>query len=102
MDASSASGGPFRWLARLALRRYRLILAICVCILIGAGLVLLRGGRLSAGTTEGIESDIAQRLIEQKLAYPGDSSFIVLLRGHDLAPPDPRFTDAVRAALTPL
>jgi RND superfamily putative drug exporter len=89
-------------LARLALRRHGLILAACALILVAAGLVLQRGGRLSAGTTEGIESDIAQRLIEQTLAYPGDSSFIILLRGRAVGPGDPRFTEAVRAALAPL
>src|SRR5512139_1875315 len=102
MHSSSSSGGPFRALARLALHRPHLILAVCALILVGAGLVLLRGGRLSAGTTEGIESDVAQRLIEEKLAYPGDSSFIILFRGRDLAPGDPRFADALRAALKPL
>jgi RND superfamily putative drug exporter len=102
MHASSASGGPFRWLARFALRRSGLIIVVCVLIMVAGGLVLLRGGRLSAGNTEGIESDIAQRIIEEKLAYPGDSSFVILFRGHELAPPDPRFIDAVRAAVAPL
>ncbi|MBX3028162.1 MMPL family transporter [bacterium] len=102
MHASSAHGGPFRILARVALRRHGAILVSCAAVLVLAGLVLMRGGRLSAGTTEGIESDIAQRIIEQKLAYPGDSSFIILLRGRELAPGDPRFTEAVRAALAPL
>ncbi|HSP98573.1 MAG TPA: MMPL family transporter [Candidatus Dormibacteraeota bacterium] len=102
MHASSASGGPFRWLARFALRRSGLILAVCAVVLVAGGLVLLRGGRLSAGTTEGIESDIAQRIIEEKLAYPGDSSFIILFRARELAPGNPRFSEALRAALAPL
>ena len=99
MHESSARGGPFRWLARFALRRSGLILAVCALILVAGGLVLMHGGRLSAGTTEGIESDIAQRIIEEKLAYPGDSSFIVLFRGRDLVPGDPRFAAALREAL---
>lgn len=102
MHASSARGGPFRWLARFALRRPGAILAVCALILVAAALVLLRGGRLSAGTTEGVESDVAQRLIEEKLAYPGDSSFVILLRAHALTPGDPRFTAALHAALAPL
>ena len=102
MHSPSASGGPFRWLARFALRRPYLILVVCVVIMLASGLVLLRGGRLSAGTTEGIESDTAQRIIEEKLAYPGDSSFVVLFRSHDLATTDPRFIEALRAALAPL
>ena len=102
MHASSASGGPLRWLARFALRRSGLIIVVCVLIMIAGGLVLLRGGRLSAGTTEGIESDTAQRIIEEKLAYPGDSSFVILFRAHELTPTDSRFSDAIRAALAPL
>src|SRR5512143_4073103 len=102
MHAPSASGGPFRWLARFALRRSGLILAVSAAVLVAGGVVLLRGGRLSAGTTEGIESDIAQRIIEEQLAYPGDSPFIILLRGRELAPGDPRFSAALRAALAPL
>ena len=102
MHTSSASGGPFRWLARFALRRSGLIIVVCVLIMIAGGLVLRRGGRLSAGTTEGIESDTAQRIIEEKLAYPGDSSFVILFRAHELTPTDPRFTDGIRAALAPL
>lgn len=102
MHASSTRGGPFRWLARFALRRPGATLAVCALILVAAGLVLLRGGRLSAGTTEGIESDVAQRLIENELAYPGDSSFIILPRAHALTPGDPRFTAALHAALAPL
>ena len=102
MHSSSTNGGPFRALARLALHRPRLILIVCALILVGAGVVLWHGGRLSAGTTEGIESDIAQRLIEQKLAYPGDSSFIILFRGRDVGPGDARFAAALREALAPL
>ncbi|MFN8641423.1 MAG: MMPL family transporter [Candidatus Binatia bacterium] len=102
MHSSSSTGGPFRALARLALHRPWQIIALCALVLISAGLVLWHGGRLSAGTTEGIESGIAQRIIEEKLAYPGDSSFLILFRGRDVAPGDARFADAVRAALAPL
>ena len=102
MHAPSAHGGPFRWLAQLALGRPRTIVATCVAVLLAAGAVLWHGGRLSAGTTEGIESDTAQRLIERELAYPGDSSFIILFRGRTLAPGDPAFATALGAALAPL
>lgn len=96
-------GGLLGSLAALALRRPRTILAVCSVVLALAGVLLWQGGRLSAGTTEGIESDIAQRLIERELSYPGDSSFVILFRGRDgLAPGDPRFTEALRAALAPL
>lgn len=102
MHASSSHGGPFRWLAELALRRPRAIVGTCVAVLLGAGLVLAHGGRLTAGTTEGIESDLAQRLIERELAYPGDSSFLILFRARTLAPGGPAFAAALRDALAPL
>ncbi len=89
-------------LADLALRRPWLILALCGAVLAGAGAVLLAGGRLSAGTTEGIESDTAQRLIERELDYPGDSSFLILFEAHTLAPGTPEFAAALGAALAPL
>ena len=90
-------------LATLALRHPRAILAVCGVALGLAGLTLWHGGRLSAGNTVGIESGIAQRLIEEELSYPGDSSFLVLFTGRDgLAPGDPRFLPAVTAALAPL
>ncbi len=102
MRDSSVHGGLLGSLARFALRRPGPILAVCAIVLALAGLMLWHGGRLSAGTTEGIESDSAQRLIERELSYPGDSSFVILLRGRDLAPGDPRFTAALTAALAPL
>ena len=73
----------YRWLAHLALRRHRAILLVSGIVLVLAALVLWRGGTLGSGTTEGIESDVAQRLISRELAYPGESSFIVLFRGKD-------------------
>lgn len=89
-------------LADLALRHPRVILACCAVVLAGAALTTWVGGRLSAGTTEGIESDTAQRLIERELDYPGDSSFLILFEAHALTPGTPEFTAALRAALAPL
>jgi len=90
-------------LANLALRRSWAIVIICALLLAFAGLMLWHGGRLSAGNTVGIESDFAQRLIEEDLSYPGDSSFLILFTGRDgLAPGDPRFLPALTAALAPL
>lgn len=93
----------YRWLARLALRRHRAILAASALVLALAGATLWRGGTLSSGTTEGIESDVAQRLISRELAYPGESSFIVLFQGRDgLTWRDPAFREAMAAALAGL
>src|SRR5262249_60899100 len=66
------------WLGRAALVWRRLILAASAVVLVVAVLVLRHGGSLSSGATEGIESDTAQRLVERELAYPGDSSFMIL------------------------
>lgn len=90
-------------LAHLSLRRPWAVIAVCGLAMLAAAAVTVRGGRLSAGSTPGIESDVAQRLIERELAYPGDSSFIILFTGRDgLAPGDERFMPELRAALAPL
>src|SRR4029079_17959046 len=93
----------YRWLAHLALRRHRAILLVSGIVLAVAALVLWRGGTLGSGTTEGIESDVAQRLISRELAYPGESSFIVLFRGKDgLTWQDPRYRAALGEAVAGL
>ena len=46
---------------------------------------------------------MAQRLISRELAYPGESSFIVLFRGRDgLTWRDPRYRESLTAALAGL
>src|SRR5262245_36763652 len=93
----------YRWLARLALRRHRAILVVSGLVLALAVLTLLRGGTLSSGTTQGIESEVAQQLISRELSYPGESSFLILFRGRDgLAWKDPRYKSALTAALAGL
>lgn len=93
----------YRWLAHLALRRSRAILVCCGAVLALAGVVLLWGGTLSSGTTQGIESDTAQQLISRELAYPGESSFIILFRGRDgIGWRDPRYAEALGKALAGL
>ena len=92
----------FAALGRFAIRRRRLILGASALTLGLAIVVLLRGGTLSSGATEGIESDSAQRLVERELAYPGDSSFMILFRARTLDVDDPRFMSALHDALAPL
>ncbi len=89
-------------LGHFALARRWLIVVASVVVLAAAVLVIRRGGALSSGATDGIEADVAQRLIERELAFPGDSSFMILFHGRGFAASDPRFTDALRAALAPL
>ena len=93
----------YRWLAHLALRRHRTILAVSGVVLLLSVGVLIWGGQLSSGTTEGIESEVTQRLIARELAYPGESSFIILFRGKDgLTWRDPRYRPALAQALSGL
>ncbi len=90
------------WLARLALRRHRAILSISAFALAVAAAVLLYGGKLGSGTTEGIEASVVQELLGRELAYPGDSSFLILFRARDFDWRDPRYAAALTEALAPL
>ncbi len=90
------------WLAHLALRRHRAILASSGAVLAAAALVLWYGGALASGTTEGIESAVAQQLVERELAYPGDSSFLILFHSPDFDWRDPRYRADLGAALAGL
>jgi RND superfamily putative drug exporter len=92
----------FAWLGRFAIRRRGVILGASAVTLAVAVAVLVGGGSLSSGDTQGIESDTAQRLVERQLAYPGDSSFMILFRGRELEATDPRFMRALHDALAPL
>ena len=92
----------YRWLAHLVLKRPRTILVASTLALVLAGLVLWHGDRLSSGTTEGIEAEIAQQLISRQLAYPGESSFLILFYSSAFDWRDPRYPAALRDALAAL
>jgi RND superfamily putative drug exporter len=94
--------GMLNWFAHLALRRHRLILWASGGVLLLAGLVLLNGGNLTSGTTAGIESAVVQEIVSRELAYPGDSSFLVLFHSKELDWRDPRYPQALADALAPL
>ena len=91
-----------RWLAHLALHRYRAVLAGSAVAMVLAGLVLWHGGAFTSGTTQGIESAVVQELLGRDLAYPGDSSFLVLFRSRELDWRDRTYRAALAAALAPL
>ncbi len=91
-----------RWFAELALRRHRAILWCSGGILVCALLMVLYGGNLASGTTEGIEASVVQELVTRDLAYPGDSSFLILFHNRDHDWRDPSYPAALRAALAPL
>jgi RND superfamily putative drug exporter len=89
-------------IAHLALRRHRAILGCSAAVLALAAAVLAYGGALASGTTKGIESSVAQELVSRKLAYPGDSSFLILFRSRDLDWLEPRYRAALGEALAGL
>jgi RND superfamily putative drug exporter len=91
-----------RWFANLALHRHRTILACSAVVLVLALLMVLYGGQLASGTTEGIEASVVQELVTRDLAYPGDSSFLILFHNPDFDWRDPRYPEALGEALTPL
>ncbi len=66
-------------LARLVCRRRVLVLIASALFVLAAALTIARGGKLSAGETEGLESERAQRALEQELGVAGDASFTILL-----------------------
>ncbi len=71
-----------RWLAALArfvLRRRVAVLITSALVVVAAVFTIARGGHLSAGATEGLESERAKRLLEQELGVAGDASFTILL-----------------------
>src|SRR5579885_2047359 len=89
------------WGRRVYRRRW-LVLALNGDVVAGAAAALLAGGRLTTGAIRGTEAERAQRLAEDALGFPGASSFTVIFHSATLAAPDPRFAQALRAALAPL
>jgi RND superfamily putative drug exporter len=90
-----------RWFAHLSLRRHRAVLAASAVVLALSGLVLWYGGAFTSGMTAGIESADVQELLGRELAYPADSSFIILFRsGLDWA--EPRYREELGKVLAPI
>jgi putative drug exporter of the RND superfamily len=83
-------------------RRKGWILTLNGLLLLGAVVSFLRGGTLTTGSIEGIESDRTQALVERALSLPGDTSFTLVFYAKDFTVADPRFGAAVKAALAPL
>jgi RND superfamily putative drug exporter len=80
--------------------RYRwAVLVGSALALIAAAVALARGGVLTSGMIEGIESERGLAAIEQGLGRPASSTFTVLLGSTRWTWDDPAFHDAVKAAL---
>lgn len=89
-------------LGRFTYRRRWLVLVLSGLTLLLSGAGLLYGGRLSSGEVHGLEAGEAQRLVEEQLHFPGQSSFTIIFRSDTLTGEDRRFMDALTAALAPL
>jgi RND superfamily putative drug exporter len=87
--------------AQFVHRRRWTVLAWSALILIGSVVALARGGPLSTGLIDGIESDRGLKEIERGLGRPAGSTFTIIFTSKEWVWPDPRFVDAVRAALAP-
>jgi RND superfamily putative drug exporter len=70
--------------------------------LAGALTVLVRGGDLTTGTIQGIESYRAQQLVQDVLGHPSETMFIALFHNEDLEPTGEVFQRAMQQALEPL
>lgn len=66
-------------LARFVIARRIIVLVTSALVVVVAALTIVRGGHLSAGATEGLESERAKRVLEEQLGVAGDASFTVLL-----------------------
>jgi RND superfamily putative drug exporter len=89
----------FAALARLMYRGRWWTLAISGVVLAGAIAALARGGTLTAGVIEGTEADRTQRLVEGVAGLSGDSVVAVTFSSSEWTLSDPRFNQALRAAV---
>lgn len=92
----------FAALGRLAVRRPRTVLAVSALVLVASAGVIAMGGTLSTGETRGTEADLARRIVEDELHFPGSSSFAIVFSHDELTIDDEDFTNALHEALAPL
>ncbi len=83
-------------------RRRWLVLGLSALFLVGSIAVLLQGGVLTGGTIQSLESEAAQRLVEEVVGHPEDNSFVAVFRSADLDARDEAFGAALREALDPV
>ncbi|MFB1484579.1 MMPL family transporter [Corallococcus sp. RDP092CA] len=100
-DDSPVGGGP-SWFARLAVGvfRHRSWVLVGTLLLLGAAVwALLRGGHLTTGTIEGIESARAEALARGAAAGSNDQTLAVIFHHDAWTSDDPRFTQALTSVL---
>ncbi len=89
-----------RW-ARIIYRRRALVLAVSALLIVISVAALLRGGPLTSGLIEGIESERALSLVREATGRPAGSEFTVVFSSDEWTYRDPRFLAEMRAALAP-
>jgi len=89
-----------RWGA-LVVRNRWLTLALTTLFMVGAALLLVRGGRLSSGSFRDLESGRAQTLVEEVMGHSNDVTFVVIFQTQGSLEPA-ELPSAMRDALAPL
>ncbi len=92
----------FELLGAFVVRHAKATLAVAALFLAASLAVLLRGGPLASGIIEGLEARQAEHLADQVTGRPAETTFVVVLRAHELDPRDEKFHAAVKDALAPL
>jgi uncharacterized membrane protein YdfJ with MMPL/SSD domain len=87
---------------RLVHRVRHLVLALSALLLGLSVFALSRGGRLTTGTIEGIESERGSLLVEQALGERAGPSMIAIFSSNAITTEDPAFLAAMGHALAPL
>jgi len=87
--------------ARFVFRRRKGVLAASALFIVVAALALVRGGPLTSGLIEGIESQRALALVHEATGRPAGSQFTVVFSSPSLTYADPRFAAEMKRALAP-
>jgi RND superfamily putative drug exporter len=88
------------WARYVYSRRWGVLVSSALLLAVAVA-ALIRGGPLGPGMIDGIESERGLDAIERGLGRPESSTFMAIFRSDEWRWPDPRFVDAVRAALAP-
>jgi putative drug exporter of the RND superfamily len=92
----------FARLGAWVVRRRWLTLVLSFVFLAACIVVTLRGGELTGGRIEGIESERAQLVVEEVLGHTMDTTVVAVFHSETLDPRDQAFQKAVQDALAPL
>jgi len=86
----------FETLGTFVFRRCRTVLVLSGLFLAFAIGLLLRGGPLSSGTIRGLPSEHAQRVVDELLGRPSDTTFTAIFEARGRAPPEETFAELKR------